>query len=536
MESEDILKLVKLPSSEKIKEMREDSKVLSMLYFGEGTDEYLQILNSYENETQHELRQKLAISMEFMVEELLRQTDSIWSAKGSSVEYGVSGKNLKIFTEALNDVRGGMSLRQFVKEIWFERFVVDPNGLIFVEVSKSSDKFKLVYKSINSIFNYDTDGTDVKWVFFEPHEVDYNEEGKESAKYQWFVDEANYSLIKTVDDIQTIFDQIPHTFGKVPSVVNSSIFTTKRAIKVSPINKQIDLLKSYLTKNSVKEIYQYLHSYPIYWQYEQICPACNGKRMIGTEVCHVCNGVGLTTRKDVSDVISLRKPEENETPVSAPAGYVQPDLATMAEQRTELEWLWNIIFHSHWGTTTEKSSNETATARFIDIQPVNNRLNAYADIAQLIETKLMNFIGKFVLPTSYKESTSLLGRRFIIETPDMLMERYLSAKSKKAPVNMLTWILEQFYMAEFANDENMAEFYLTLMEVEPFVHRTIEEVVNLPIDPQIIKRKVYFQEWLKEVDPSTVVLKGRDKLIAELDVFILTKKEEDVTDEEENIT
>jgi len=91
-------------------------------------------------------------------------------------------------------------------------------------------------------------------------------------------------------------------------------------------------------------------------------------------------------------------------------------------------------------------------------------------------------------------------------------------------------------MAEFANDENMAEFYLTLMEVEPFVHRTIEEVVNLPIDPQIIKRKVYFQEWLKEVDPSTVVLKGRDKLIAELDVFILTKKEEDVTDEEENIT
>jgi len=525
MEASSILTLVKQPVSDKIKEMRKDSEELSMLYFGDDTDTFLQLINGYENSTQHALRKKLAISMEFMVEELLRQVDSIWSAKGGSIEYGIKGENLKKFKETLNDVRGGMSLRKFVKEIWFERFVVDPNGLTFLDIDEDGEKFKLTYKSIHSIQSYEVSGIDVEWVLFEPFKIEEKTNETEGVTYQWFVDSEKYVLLKITNGIASIEDAKPHIFGQVPCIVNSSIFSTKKAIKISPIKRQTDLLKSYLIKNSVKEIYQYLHLYPIYWQYEQICPVCKGKRKIGTEVCGPCNGTGMTTRKDVSDVISLKKPEQGETPVSAPAGFIQPEIATLVEQRNELVWLWNLIFHSHWGTTTEKSTNDTATGRFIDIQPVNNRLNIYADIAQTVETKLMNLIGKWQFPESYKESISLIGRRFIIETPDMLMTRYLDAKIKFAPINMLDWLLEQFYIAEFANDEKMADFYLTLMNVEPYIHLSIDNVQVLQIDPKIIKRKLYFQEWLKTINPATVTIKKPEGLIAELDKFILNQKD-----------
>lgn len=510
MEVTDIIELAKLPASERIIAMREDSTLLSTLYFGDGTDELLAIINGYENTTQHDLRKTLAISMEFVIEELLRQTDSIWTAKGGNIHTEFEGEAKKKFKEALKDVRGGMNLRQFVKEIWWERFVTDPNGLIFMEVSEDGKDFEFTYKSINFIQAYKVDGIQPTWILFEPHKVEVIIDPKDKkktkeVKLQWFVDSQKYVLLQIIEDEVTVVEEKPHTFEEVPAVVNSSIFNTKKAIKISPIHKQQGLILSYLVKLSVKEIHQFLHSYPIYWQYQQICPTCKGKRKVGNDVCAPCNGTGLTTRKDVSDVLSLKRPEQGDVAIGAPAGYESPDNATMGELRTELKWVNDLLTQSYWGTTFQKSDTPTATGRFIDLQPVSNKLNIDADIAQTVETHLMNLVGKWLFPTSFKKSWSLYGRRFIIETPDMLMERYLTSKGKTAPVNMLNWLLEQFYIAEFANDEQMADFFLTLMLVEPYVHLSIDVVVKLPITDEEKKDKIYYQEWLKTIEASHIV-------------------------------
>lgn len=546
MKIADIKELAKLPPSPRITEMRADSATLCMLYFGTGTDEFLTIIKGYENKDQLELRKKLKISTEFLFEELLRPADSIWSASGGNIDYGIKGANLDKFKLELQNVRGGLSLRQFMKEIWFERLIVDPNGLCFLTISEDGEDFKLTYKSITRIRNYQVDGIDVDWVLFEPHKsIKESKVGADDGvQFMWFIDSTKYVLLRLENGKITKQLQESHSFGKVPGVVNSSIFTTKRKIKVSPISKQRDLLKSYLIKNSIKEIHQFLHLYPIFWMYEYICPTCKGKRKVGTSVCSTCNGSGFSVKKDVQDVLVMKKPIEGETAIGAPAGYVQPEIATMAAQRTELEWMWDLMFHSQWGTTTEKKDNETATGRFIDIQPVSNRNNVYSDIAQMVETKLMNLIGQWLFPASYKPSQSYYGRRYIIETPDQLMKRYLTAKTDLAPVNMLTWLLEQFYMAEFSNDQSMADFYLKLMLVEPYVHNSIAEVQAMTIDEKLKLRKTYFQEWLKTIDPNIVNTSTVEQLTTLLDKYISkqniepvveqiieTKKQEDVESE-----
>jgi hypothetical protein len=301
---------------------------------------------------------------------------------------------------------------------------------------------------------------------------------------------------------------------------------------VSPIHKQIELLDSYVTKNSVKEIYQYLHNYPVFWHYESLCTTCQGKKKLDTgEVCKSCNGTGHSSKKDVSDVIVLQKPKEDQPSYAPPAGYVQTEIATMGDNRTELDWMFDKIFHSQWGTTVEKSDNETATGRFIDVQPVHNKLNSYADIAQTVESYILKLVAMFYSSTVKGASVSY-GRRYMIETADQIWNRYELARKEQANKTVLDYFLEQFYLTEFANNEKHAEFYLKLMYVEPYVHSTYAEVKSLPVSDTVKDRKLYFAEWSKTLDFIEVNDKTEEQLISMLDEYIISVKPEEAVIEE----
>ena len=115
-----------------IKAMQADFTAYVRHVFGKGTDEYLAQINEYENEKQHKLRQDHAIQNPWIVEELLRPIDNIWQAKGGDETYSFTTQKVPDdFVSSLDDVRGGMSLHQFMREIWLQRFVSDPNGIIF---------------------------------------------------------------------------------------------------------------------------------------------------------------------------------------------------------------------------------------------------------------------------------------------------------------------------------------------------------------------------------------------------------------------
>ena len=84
---------------------------------------------------------------------------------------------------------------------------------------------------------------------------------------------------------------------------------------------------------------------------------------------------------------------------------------------------------SHWGTSLEYGSTDgtqyaTATGRFIDTQPVNNKLNRYTESVQLIHNAISDIYGRFYYPKTFTRSDVVYGRRYLIETPDQLLKRY----------------------------------------------------------------------------------------------------------------
>jgi hypothetical protein len=374
---------------------------------------------------------------------------------------------------------------------------------------------KLTYKAITSIRAYATSGLDVLWVIFEPDLVD-----EKGNQYSWAVDEEYYYRIQSDGKNVTVIEQIMHLFGKVPAVVCSAIYNTEKGYKVSILDKQVDLLDSYLTKNSVKEIYQYLHNYPIFWMYQTICPTCNGTKKVGPDVCTTCNGAGFIGRKDVSDAFIVKRPTDREEPATVPpAGYIQTDVVTCEENRRELDWLFDKMFHSLWGTTVEKSDNETATGRFIDAMPVYNRLNALADMAQMVHQKLAEIIAKHYFPVTFLGAKISYSRRYIIESPDVLWSRYQDARGKRSPDMALNYMLEQFYYSEFSSNSMMADYYVKLMYVEPYVHYTIVEVDAMIIPEVIKKAKRFFPEWIRDTPDTDIITKDVTQLSNELIIY-----------------
>jgi len=517
-----ITKAVQSDISPEIKKARDESSAYIRHFFGMGTQEYLEQINQYENDKQHELRKKHAITNPWIVSELLRPVDNIWQAKGGDTTYKFTGDDRSDeFKEKLKDVRDGMSMRQFMKDIWFQRFISDPNGIIFLEVARDGSKAELTYKSIHNIHAYDTEGVEIEWIVFEPAvEVFEGEKKDQKIAYSWVVDERFYYYVKNDGKEVSIVEVIENNFGMVPGVVNSTIYNTEKKIKDSFIAKQVDLLNSYLTKNSVKEIYQFLHNYPLFWMIESLCPTCNGARKVGNEVCGTCKGSGYSARKDVSDAFIYAKAEEGVTREFPPAGYVQPDVETCNENRLELDWLFDKMFHSLWGTTVEKSENETATGRFIDVQAVYNKLNEVADIAQLIEAKLTLIYGKFWYLLSLDTVQISYSRRYIAESPDVLWLRYEDARTKGAPTMTLNYLLEQFYYSEFASNPTMADYYIKLMYVEPFVH--VNDVGQIPEPDKTAK--LYFQDWISTLKEEQIIKSDIKKLKSLLFEYTKTKQ------------
>jgi hypothetical protein len=507
-------------AGENIKEMRKQSEILSLHYFGKDKDKHIKRFEGLENTKEHETRRDLTISNSFLVNEVLRPTDNIWTAKGGSEDIKITESLEKEFMLSLTNVSHGLSLKEYVEQIWFERFIVDPNGIELLHYNQEDDKYFFKPKKIHEIIDYKVDGIGVEWILFEPYVKKVEDKEK---KVYWYIDKDRYQVIEITEGNVTFSQETKNLLGFVPAVVNSSIVNTDTYFKESPIEKQVDLLDSYLFKNSLKESYQLKHFFPVYWERISLCPTCNGTRSVvikGVDApCSACNGTGHAyISKNVNDVRIIQKAEEGEPDQTPVAGYVQPDIATMGEQRTELDWLNEKIVFSHWGATKEKAKNQTATGKWIDTQPVFNRLNAYADVVETIHTRMLNIWGKANF-TSFEVGFVRYGRRYMIEAPDVIMERYLKAKEDKVSDTTLNLFMEQYYSSEFQNNELALQYHLKLLNVEPYPHNTIEEVVNMQLSPEETNAKRYFPEWIKTLDTVAVVVTDDEKLRAELNKF-----------------
>lgn len=535
-----------------IQEWKAQHNVLDIYLNGGDVATQLEKVKNFENEEQKKLRQEIARSTKDLMSYLLNPLQKVYSANGFNNNVEVDSESAKeTFIEHLDRLPEGMSLRKWMQTYWMEAYISDPNGIILVESESEEEDPKSypTYKSINTVHDYSLKWDEFEYIIFLHGKVKIEHEDvqvyrvydDEKDALYYVKDNALYKYGNIDED--TSFDENhiwKHQKGEVPAVLVSDI-VNKKGGKKSFIEKIDESLKEYLRDSSVHSIYKFLHGFPIFWRYAMKCSTCSGEGKVKnysynpeepesennqpTKVCHTCNGKRLKVTSDVSDGVTLPIPQSSEDPKLAPdiAGYVSPDLETWKMQLEEMLSMKKEMFYAIWGTTIaeEQGVEKTATEAYLNVQPIMDRLNQVSDTAEDKENKVIEYMGKAMLQDSFKSSNVRYGKRFLIETPDVLWDKYITAKEKKAPISTLDHLYEQYLMAEYHNDMAMMERKLKEFYLEPFVHYSILDLKGVATQEQL-QEKLLFSQWNSQADFTKPV----EKLEAEFKEYVNKYKNE----------
>ena len=487
-------------------EARETNKELRALVYGDDFKELLiNNIEQIEDKKRAIARKKYSIDIRDLFSRVLQPRDNVFSADGGSEKWLIENDTrIEKIQDRLKKFKGGKSIDKYLSESYFQLSDIDPNGLLFLEYKSKEGEIDVypTYKSIQDIQVYDCKGQRVKWVLFKP--VEFRDENANVFKMWRYVDDEFDIMVK---ERNGVFEQVEemsfvNDFEEVPAIVLSPIEKVGTKTRLSWLFFIQELAKKYARDVSVKTIYEFLQGFPKHWRYVMMCNACHGSGQKDGDTCKKCNGTGELTKGDVTDDIRLPLPNNNDSPTIAPnvAGFISPDLETlqyMEESRATLE---DIITNTFWGTTASKEgkgTNETATGRYLDIQPMENRLNMFSDAVQDVHNDLVGYVSTLIDSQTKKGEKvyiKVYGRRFIIESPDILMEKYAKARKEGVSFSILDKMVEEIIMSKYKNDPMMRQRMLKKTKVEPYIHLSIDQVNDI-FNELEANKKVMFSEW-----------------------------------------
>jgi|TARA_Y100000310_G_C20682639_1_gene816896 hypothetical protein len=488
-----------------IQTSREESKTLFALLQGDDfLTELIDKIEHIESEEKQTARKKYSRDIAHFFERLLRPVDNVYSATGGSKTYDLKGDKQVNLRKKISRIRDGKSLQEWLEATWMPLYHSDPNGVIFLEY-KDGDVWP-TYKNIDHIKAYKPKGQLVDWIIFEPKEV----KTETKVVYLWRIvdDLIDRTFIQDGESFTLLEERtFEHPFGQVPAIINSDIKKLKATHRISPLDKVLELSKEFARDQSVKTILKFQHGFPIHWKYVSQCKTCFGSGKDEDKECGNCDGHGYMKNKDVTDLVTLPTPEADDVKLAPDlAGFISPDLSTWTQYTEEIQMLEEMAHQTHWGTLMNvvQGTAKTATEIIINSQPVINRLNKYADVAEMMEGKLTEWIANFLdegKDKSVKVASINYGRRYIIDPPDVILEKYEKAKKEGDNSVILDRLLNEYFTAKYNSDPEWLGVMLIKAQVEPYLHNTIEQV-NSIFGRVEAQRKILFESWWGTLMPN----------------------------------
>lgn len=517
---EEIKKIIKdNPNREIVDLAVKMQKRLSVHVLGIGVDYYLSKINNFENADQFQVRKKYARSNKDIIERITRPIDKVFSATGGSTFYDLPENKNQEFRNKLKNVENGISLKKWIEEYWKIAYMCDPMGIVFIEVDENGDAYP-TYKSSSSIYDYKLNGRNLDYIVFKENTKD------DSNRYRVIDNNFDYIIESRGEEIKIIQNETyKNYFGEVPAIICSNIPIIGSNGFKSPIENIVEIADEYLRENSVKSVYKLLHGFPKPWEYISECKECNGTGSVNAEICPSCKGTKADLKKDVSETRFLPIPDSNDAKIAPDiAGYTAPSIEAWSKMSEELKELESLMFETLWGTKQlEKGENDTATGKFIDTQPINDRLSKISESAETIEKFITDSLGFYYYNSSYNGSSINYGRRYQIESHDSIWKKYEEARKNGAPDTILDDFLFEYTQSKYENNSLELQIQLKLLEVEPFKHLSVSDVKSLELEGIDYYKKVYFNEFVSTLSDNEIIYKTSKTLRDNLTNYV-TKK------------
>lgn len=522
--------------SPEIEKLRQNARELYALIYGDNFTELLiDRIEHIEGEKKSIARKKYARDVQDLFERLFQPVENIFYATGGNKVYDIkNGEVKKKLLNVLGNIKDSNTLSHWIQNVGIKLSHVDPNGLIFMEYTTNpKQEIYPTYKSIFDIRIYKRRGQLVDYVLFEPEKVEKKETG-EIIKYWRFVDEQQDRVF--IQEGETFKKDenksFIHPFKEVPALINSNIVKIGHDYRISPIHPILGLVKEYARDQSIKTIYKFLQGFPIHWRYVTECDTCKGTGKTEKGTCGSCDGRGYLQKGDVTDMVTLPTPT-GDTPAIAPniAGFIDPSIETWNQYNDESTLLERTAIITFWGTPLNSietfGGRKTTTEVLFNKQPIENRLNKYADYCEFLEWKMSDWILRFLDPLYGKNKDSITityGRNYVIEPSDTILARYQEAKGKQENDIVLDELFREYLQATYRTDPIALAEALVKSEVEPYLHQTIKDVIDV-FGQEEAQRKVLFSKWWNTLSQDDKLM-GREILEKKYDEwFELNKKQ-----------
>ena len=568
LSNERIVELIEAGVSENILLARKMAKKRNMHVTGRGMIDFLEKLDSYETQAQKNLREKLAKSNRSNFSFILRPTDKIFTAKGGAVNYNLPQDKISMLKDSVSNIADGLDIKKYLKKKVRKEYIIDPNGVLFVDIDTEGNVETHVIPT-NEILWYEAKGNRVEAIIFEFTEkredkisflktfcdikdANYNTQFPNGffieKKYYRVIDEKSDRIFvkekRTVSgkDTKEIYEQadsnISNYFGFVPALILGDEKDNNTGLFESIIEDLLDDADMILRRMSIMSVHELAHLYPRYWSYAQSCTKCEGEGEIpgkpieGTDpvqyedsvVCSSCGGTGHKTRTNPSDEVVVPMPQNDDPILDKIMGFESPDLVTAKFYEEVIKGQREEMFRAMWGTTYEVGGKrETATGRFLDAQPVNDRLGDMSYTFAKMHKFLLDCYGIVILRNKRYESSVTYGRRYVFEGPDDILDKYREVSGTSVSDLTKMDLQARYFDAEYQDDPIELAKRKKLMRIEPFPTSTVKEVMSMPLTDEEKLKKVYFGEWANTLMDEEIIFSNEKQLREKLTEYIKSK-------------
>ena len=470
---------------------------------------------------------KFPLSTPAVVEDVYRELERVFYSRNSSSSYQFTDSELA--EDWSQYKKNNLNEPEVWKTVAWKRMQVSPNSILIVDLPQIQASARpepyFYWLEIDAVIDYETvkhDENRFEWLIF-----------KQPDNQIAVFDDTSIRVyqLNEKNEIQSLVSEANHDLDYCPARFfwSTQLNEKNKDLKKNPITKELSNLDWYLFFSISKQHLDLYAPYPIYSAYEADCNFENN------ETGDYCDGGFLRNAKGEYKILNdgsvERCPCCSEKRIAGPGSFLEVPIPNQSEgiadmrnpvqittiDKDSLDYnvnecarLKNEIVVSvvgSGGTVSEKEAiNETqVTANFESKTSVLNALKTNFEQAQKF---VEDTVCKLRYGNAFISSSINWGTEFYVFTVTELYSKYKQAKDNGASISELDAISQQILEVEYRNNPLVLQRMLILKQLEPYPHKTLDEVLKLfekgLLNENLVKLKINFSTLVEKFERENI--------------------------------
>lgn len=462
-----------------------------------------------------------------VVEDVYRELERVFYSRNSSSSYQFTDSELA--EDWSQYKKNNLNEPEIWKTTGWKKMQVSPNSILVVDLSQIQTSLRpepyFYWLEIDAVVDYQTsklDENQFEWLIFKQPEHRIAVFDDTSIRvYQ----------LNEKNEIQSLISEAKHDLRYCPARFfwSTQVNEKNKDLKKNPITKELSNLDWYLFFALSKQHLDLYAPYPIYSAYEADCNFENN------ETGDYCDGGFLRNAKGEYKILNDGTVEKcpccSEKRIAGPGSFLEVPIPNQSEgvvdmrnpvqittiDKDSLDYNVNecarlkneivISVVGSGGTVSEKEAiNETqVTANFESKTSVLNALKTNFELAQKF---VEDTVCKLRYGDAFISSSVNWGTEFYVFTVTELYSKYKQAKENGASNSELDAISQQILEVEYRNNPLVLQRMLILKQLEPYPHKTLDEVLKLYekklLNENLVKLKINFSTLVEKFERENI--------------------------------